>query len=168
MRKLLLAMFMACGLSLPALAELPALGVQPTFFGDQKRIACDTLDQLKQIYSAGKDNASLIRSKVIELAQETNERGEAACVVASYANVSVLGVKYLGPINNPVNDAELGVYAVHVDLSPYAPDPIDFWIFYPDLQNAQTAPSGIPPSGRVGNYRFIVLEEPVFRRKDFL
>ncbi len=75
------------------------------------RIACDQLELVKSIYDAG--------------------------TVGTYREVRVLEAPVLlGPVENPVGDAKLYLWAIHVDNSPKGGD-ADYWILYLDTKTAR-------------------------------
>lgn len=154
-----------------SLASLPTLGVQPTFFGERDRIACDSFEQVKALYDAGKDNPFIVHKKMEELNASSGESpngGGPVCVVGKYPNATVKEVSELGPLTNPVGDAKLSVYAVKVDTSAIPQmKMMTFYIFFIDATDAYVKPSAdIPPSGRDEYRTYIILPDTpsLFRR----
>lgn len=98
------------------------------------RIACDTLDLVKTIYAEGTKSIFAIHPKYKELAQAKGVNGDPQCTVGAYRQVRVLeDPVFLGPVENPVGDAELFFWALHVDNSPKG-GRTDYWILYLDTK----------------------------------
>ena len=123
----------------PAAADPP----DPGFIGaivyengfEPPRFACDRLDLVKAIYDAGKDNLFVMRDKYDELAAIKGIYGDAQCTIGQYAEVKVIETPvFLGPVANPIGDAELFFWAVHVDNSPKG-GTADYWVLYLDTRD---------------------------------
>jgi hypothetical protein len=101
-------------------------GVEPP------RFACDSLDLVKILYSAGKSNIFGMHPKYRELAATRGIYNEPQCSVGIYREVKVLEPPVLlGPIVNPAGDVKLYFWAVHVDNSPRGGE-ADYWVLYLD------------------------------------
>jgi hypothetical protein len=101
------------------------------------RIACDTLDLVKTIYDAGKETVFAIHPKYRELAETKGAYGDPQCTVGTYREVRVLEQPVLlGPVSNPVGDAKLYFWAIHVDNTPKG-GKADYWILYLDTKTAR-------------------------------
>ncbi|HET7714414.1 MAG TPA: hypothetical protein VFK86_02195 [Bauldia sp.] len=101
---------------------------------EPERIACDTLDLVRIIYEAGKESVFRMHPKFKELAADQGTNGNPQCTVGTYADVRVLEQPLLlGPVDNPVGDAELFLWAIHVDNSPKGGS-ADYWILYLDTK----------------------------------
>jgi hypothetical protein len=123
---------------LPAAAAPPDAGFVGAIVyrdgSEPDRIACDTLDLVKTIYAAGKETIFAIHPKYKELAQSKGINGDPQCTVGAYREVRVLEKPvFLGPVENPVGDAELFFWAIHVDNSPKGSS-TDYWILYLDTE----------------------------------
>jgi hypothetical protein len=138
MRTLLCLLGLSLLVASPAVADPPDRGfVGAIVYEDGReplRFACDTLDLVKTIYDAGKDNLFLMHPKYEELAKTKGTYGDAQCTVNRYAEVKVVEpAVLLGPIVNPIGDAELFFWAVHVDNSPKG-GKADYWVLYLDTK----------------------------------
>jgi hypothetical protein len=118
----------------PAFADPPAKG----FVGalayatgvEPERFACDRLDLVRTIYETG--DLYKMRPKFDQLVQTLGVYGEPQCLIARLGQVKVLDAPiFLGPIGNPVGDAQLAFWAVHVDNSPKG-GTADYWVLYLD------------------------------------
>jgi hypothetical protein len=128
----------------PAYAEPPARGYVGAIVyrngQEPLRFACDTLDLVKTIYAAGKDNLFLMRAKFDELAATEGIHREPQCLLGRYGRIRVGETPVLlGPIVNPVGNARLFFWAVHVDNSPKG-GTADYWILYLDTMDETELP----------------------------
>ena len=106
------------------------------------RFACDTLDLVKAIYYVGKDKVFAMHPKFRELAATKGAFDDAQCTVGTYDEVRVVDQPVLlGPIDNPVGDAELFFWAIHVDNTPRG-GRADYWILYLDTKKATSLAGG--------------------------
>lgn len=122
-------------LATPANAEPPPVGFRgPLAYPDGRipaRIACDTLQQVTAVYEAGKVNLFFMRPMADKIARENrNEHGEPACMVGQWGPALVTDRKELGPIVNPVGDAEMVMWAVQVESAKG----YRFWILVIDVK----------------------------------
>jgi hypothetical protein len=98
------------------------------------RLACDSLDLIRSIYDAGKTNMFLMHPKFEDLAEVEGVRGKPQCTTGTYGAVRVAEpAVMLGPLDNPMGDAELFVWAIHVDESPKGNEE-DYWLLYVDTK----------------------------------
>lgn len=112
------------------------------------RIGCDTLDQVKQIYEAGKDNIFLIKPKVDELAKTLDALGEPVCVIVHLARPGrVIESVKLGPIINPIGDAKLAYWAVHMRAIS---GPGEVWVMLLDLDEISSSAPADPMVAPMG------------------
>ena len=101
---------------------------------EPERFACDRLDLVKSIYEAGKDNIFRMRPKFDELAAAKGVRGDPQCTISQYSAIKVVEKPVLlGPIKNPVGDAQLYFWAIHVDNTPKGGS-ADYWMLYLDTK----------------------------------
>jgi hypothetical protein len=122
----------------PAYADPPDPGfVGAIIYKDGRepdRFACDTLDLVKAIYSVGKENIFSMHPKYVELAATKGIYNEPQCSVGTYDQVRVVDEPvFLGPIDNPIGDAQLFFWAVHVDNTPKG-GRADYWVLYLDTK----------------------------------
>lgn len=108
-------------------------GVNPELIG------CDSLDQVRDLYQAGKNNAFLIHPRYLELAKQLNNLGEPVCLVQRWRPGTVVGRELLGPLANSFGSAKLVVWAVEIA----GPGGWQAWLFVVDA----AAP---PPDGPKG------------------
>lgn len=98
------------------------------------RFACDSLDLVKAIYDAGKESVFHMHPKFEELAKINGDNGDPQCTVGTYRHVRVVQRPVLlGPVENPIGEAELFFWAIHVDNSPRGGS-ADYWILYLDTK----------------------------------
>jgi hypothetical protein len=126
-------------LASPSFADPPDRGFVGAIVYDNgaepQRFACDTLDLVRILYEAGKDNLFRMRPKYDELARTAGIYGEPQCSLDHYGEVKVLEPPViLGPIENPVGDAKLFFWAVHVDNSPKG-GRANYWLLYLDTKD---------------------------------
>ena len=138
MRHLLSLIGLSVLLASPAFADPPEKGFVGTIAyqngKEPERFACDRLDLVRTLYETGKANIFLMRSKFDELAQTAGIYGEPQCSIGQYAKVKVLEPPvYLGPIANPVGDAKLYFWALHVDNTPKG-GAADYRVLYLDAR----------------------------------
>jgi hypothetical protein len=139
MRRLLRPVAASLLLASPAFADPPGKGFVGVIAYDNgkepARFACDRLDLVRTLYDTGHDNLFLMRPKFDELARTPGVHGEPECSVGQYAEVKVLDPPVLlGPVRNPVGDAKLFFWAIHVDNSPKG-GTADYWMLYLDTQS---------------------------------
>jgi hypothetical protein len=125
-------------LASPAFADPPEKGFVGTITyenGDEpRRFACDRLDLVRTLYETGQANLFLMRPKFDELVRTIGVYGEPQCRLGQYAQVKVLEPPmFLGPIKNPVGEAKLFYWAIHVDNSPKG-GAADYWVLYLDTR----------------------------------
>jgi hypothetical protein len=142
MRHLLSHTGLLLALTLPLAAAADAAPPDEGYVGaivykngtEPDRIACDTLDLVTTIYDAGKETIFAIHPKYKELAETKGSYGDPQCTVGTYREVRVLEPPVLlGPVENPVGDAKLYFWAVHVDNTPKGGH-ADYWILYLDTK----------------------------------
>jgi len=98
------------------------------------RLACASLDLIRSIYDAGKTNVFLMHPKFEELAETKDDRGRPQCTAGTYGSILVVDVPVLlGPVHNPAGDAEIFIWAIHVDDSPKGVER-DYWLLYVDTK----------------------------------
>ena len=124
--------------ALPAQANPPDRGYVGAIVYDNGqeplRFACDSLELVKVIYDAGKDDAFRLYPKYRELAATAGTDGAPHCTVAKYRSIRVLEPPVLlGPTRNPIGEVELFFWAVHVDNKPKGSE-ADYWILYLDAK----------------------------------
>ena len=101
---------------------------------EAERLACDSFDLIKDINEAGKSNVFGMHPRYEELAETHGIRGKPQCTSGTYGMVRVTEpAKMLGPVHNPIGDAELFIWAIHVDDSPKGKDD-DYWLLYLDTK----------------------------------
>jgi hypothetical protein len=142
MRHLLSLLGLSALLASPALADPPDKGFVGTIAYENgtepTRFACDRLDLVQTLYKTGQANLFTMRPKFDELAQTVGVYGEPQCSIGQYAQVKVLEPPmFLGPIENPVGDAKLFFWAIHVDNSPKG-GAADYWVLYLDTRGEHT------------------------------
>lgn len=133
------------GLSLLALTALTSAHAAPPdqgFVGtiayrdgrEADRLACASLVLVRTIYDAGKANVFLMHPKFEELAERKDDRGRPQCTTGTYGMVRVVEAPVLlGPVDNPAGDAEIFIWAIHVDDSPKGGGR-DYWLLYVDTK----------------------------------
>jgi hypothetical protein len=126
-------------LASPAFADPPGVGFVGTLTyesgSEPERFACDRLDLVRTLY----DTRDLfqMRLKFDQLVRTRGIYGEPQCVIGRYGRVKVLQPPVLlGPITNPIGNAKLFFWAIHVDNSPKA-GTADYWILYLDTTAEQ-------------------------------
>ena len=133
------------GLSLPFAATAIAAPPDEGYVGaivyrdgrEPDRFACDTLDLVKTIYDAGKKSVFAMHPKFQELSATKGALGDPQCTVGAYSDVRVVEQPVLlGPVENPIGNAELFFWAIHVDNSPKGGS-ADYWILYLDTKKAR-------------------------------
>jgi hypothetical protein len=73
-----------------------------------------------------------MRPKFDELARKIGVRGEPQCLIGRYGQVKILEPPvFLGPIKNPIGNAKLFFWAIHVDNTPKG-GTAEYWILYLD------------------------------------
>ena len=134
MRHLLSLLGLCLLLASPAFADPPAKGFVGTLAyedgSEPERFACDRLDLVRTLYKTG--DLFQMRPKFDELVRTMGVYGEPQCLIGQYAQVKVLEPPvFLGPIKNPIGNARLFFWAIHVDNSPKG-GTADYWVLYLD------------------------------------
>lgn len=119
----------------PAFADPPPVGFRgPMAYPDGRvpaRIACDTLEQVTAVYEAGKENLFLMRPMADKIGRENRgPSGEPACVVARWGAMLITERELLGPVENPVGDVKMVMWAVQVEGA----NAYRFWILVIDAK----------------------------------
>jgi hypothetical protein len=132
----LLGLFML--LVLPAFADPPGGGFVGTLAYENgtepERFACDRFDLVRILYETG--DLFQMRPKFDELARTMGVYGEPQCSIGRYGQVKVVEPPvFLGPIKNPIGNARLFFWAIHVDNSPKG-DAAEYWVLYLDTTGA--------------------------------
>jgi hypothetical protein len=142
MRYLLSLLGLSIAFASPAVADPPEKGFVGTITYENgtepTRFACDRLELVRALYDTGHDNLFLMRPKFDEMARTIGVYGEPQCSAGQYAQVKVLDQPvFLGPIKNPVGDAKLYFWALHVDNSPKG-GAADYWVLYLDTRGERS------------------------------
>ena len=138
MRHLLSLLGLCLLLASPAFADPPAKGFVGTLAyedgSEPERFACDRFDLVLALYRTG--DLFRMRPKFDELARTSGVYGEPQCLIGRYGKVRVLEPPvFLGPIENPIGNAKLFFWAIHVDNSPKG-GTADYWVLYLDTTGA--------------------------------
>jgi hypothetical protein len=125
-------------LASPAWSDPPAKGfVGAITYEDgtePRRFACDRLDLVRRLYET--QDLFRMRPKFDELTRTPGVYGEPQCLIGRFGTVKVLEQPlFLGPIPNPIGEAKLFFWGVHVDNSPKG-GTADYWILYLDTTGA--------------------------------
>ena len=136
-------LFSVLGLSMllasPAFADPPEKGFAGTLAyengSEPERFACDRFDLVRTLYETR--DLFQMRPKFDELVRTIGVYGEPQCLISRYSQVKVLEPPvFLGPIENPIGNAKLFFWAIHVDNSPKG-GTADYWILYLDTTGGQ-------------------------------
>jgi hypothetical protein len=139
LRYLLSLIVLSALLASPAFADPPKKGFVGSLIyengSEPERFACDRLDLVRTLYETR--DLFQIRPKFDELVRTVGVYGEPQCLIGRYGQVKVLEPPvFLGPIANPIGNAKLFFWAIHVDNSPKA-GTADYWILYLDTTTEQ-------------------------------
>lgn len=134
MRYLLRLLGLSMLLASPALSDPPGKGFVGALTyengSEPQRFACDRLDLVRTLFETG--DLFQMRPKFDELVRTVGVYGEPQCLIGRYGMVKVLEQPlFLGPIKNPIGNAKLFFWAVHVDNSPKG-GTADYWVLYLD------------------------------------
>ena len=127
MRYLLSLLGLAMLLASPVFADPPGKGFVGTLAyengSEPERFACDRFDLVRTLYETG--DLFQMRPKFDELVRTMGAYGEPAQVKVLEPPV------FLGPIKNPIGNAKLFFWIVHVDNSPKG-GTADYWVLFLD------------------------------------
>jgi len=95
--------------------------------GEMAAYGCASLDLVKILYEAGKDDPRLVASKYNELRAQAPQNYP-PCILGIYGKVEVTDPAVeLGPMANPAGNVKIFVWALPIEVSAVK---LKLWIFY--------------------------------------